>query len=158
MENHVLRGMDTARRLGLRERAARLGADGKRRRPFEAYREQRMRNDPLRATRIEIACGGVVDTGGVRHGPARVDFTRNWPRRNSNQRCIEWHGLFLAPRVSKRPTRRFGRAAYVDARRVIDAERFSYPRAEPHFDILRVPRGESRRSEDRTPGILRAKR
>src|SRR6266849_4955518 len=102
MENHVLRGMDTARRLGLRERAARLGADGERRRPFEAYRKQRMRNDSLRATRIEIACGGVVDTGGVRHGPARVDFARNRPRSNSNQRCVEWHGaIFSATRMER---------------------------------------------------------
>src|SRR6266849_7763708 len=64
-----------------------------------------MRNDPLRATRIEIACGGVVDTGGVRHSPARVDFARNWSRSNSNQRCVEWHGLFLAPRAWRGPTR-----------------------------------------------------
>jgi hypothetical protein len=40
----------------------------------------------------------------------------------------------------------------------INAKRFSYPRKSPMSVILRVPRGESRRAEDRELGSLRANR
>ena len=70
--------------------------------PVEAYGKNRLRNDALGAARIEIACGGIVDTGGVRHRPACVDFSRGWPRRNSNRRCVEWHGaIFSATRMER---------------------------------------------------------
>jgi hypothetical protein len=86
MDYRVMGCMDAACGLGWRHLPAMFRAQLERHRPFDADREQRMRDDSIGTARVDVTVEQVAEAGRISHRPAFIDFADERLRFGSNQR------------------------------------------------------------------------